>query len=411
VASEHPEWQFVLLGGVFEIDVSTLEALPNVHLLGQQPYELIPLYLYHFDVCIIPFKINEITNATDPVKLYEYLSVGKPVVATMMPEVQVYSDVVYLAHGPTEFGHRIEEALADLDPKSVERRISVARQHTWAERWERIDAAIRSVTPRASIILVTFNSVEHTKLCLTSVLANTDDPSYEVIVVDNGSTDGTIGYLRHISREHPRIRVILNGANFGFAAANNIGLAEATGDVLILLNNDTLVTRGWLTRLRAYLADEKNGLVGPVSNFVGNEARVEVPYTTYDELETWVREYTDAHTGKAFDIKMLAMFCLAMRRDTFEKIGPLDEQFGIGMFEDDDYAIRARQAGYRVVCAEGAFVHHFGQASFGKLIPTGDYQDLWDRNQRLFEKKWGTAWEAHQGRAEESSAEGDGAGG
>jgi len=86
-----------------------------------------------------------------------------------------------------------------------------------------------------------------------------------------------------------------------------------------------------------------------------------------------------------------------MRRDAFEKIGPLDEGFTIGMFEDDDYAKRAREAGYRVVCTEESFVHHAGQAAFKKLIETGEYQAVWDRNRAYYESKWGR-WNSHKHR-------------
>jgi GT2 family glycosyltransferase len=83
-----------------------------------------------------------------------------------------------------------------------------------------------------------------------------------------------------------------------------------------------------------------------------------------------------------------------MRREVFDEIGELDEAFGIGMFEDDDYCRRIQSAGYRTVCAEDSFVHHYGQASFKKLIDSGEYQAIWDRNQAYFEKKWG-AWTPH----------------
>jgi hypothetical protein len=90
------------------------------------------------------------------------------------------------------------------------------------------------------------------------------------------------------------------------------------------------------------------------------------------------------------------MFCLAMRRDAYERIGPLDQQFGIGMFEDDDYAMRARAAGYRVVCAQDCFVHHFGKASFGVLAANGTYGDLFHTNRRRFEAKWNLTWQPHK---------------
>jgi GT2 family glycosyltransferase len=88
---------------------------------------------------------------------------------------------------------------------------------------------------------------------------------------------------------------------------------------------------------------------------------------------------------------MLAMYCLAMRRQVFEEIGPLDEQFGIGMFEDDDYSLRAQKKGYRVICVEDVFIHHYGRSSFSRLNEE-DYRRLFDENRRRFETKWNTTW-------------------
>jgi hypothetical protein len=86
------------------------------------------------------------------------------------------------------------------------------------------------------------------------------------------------------------------------------------------------------------------------------------------------------------------------RRDTYRRLGPFDEQFGLGMFEDDDYAMRLREAGLRMMVAEDTLVHHFGEAAFGALVPTGEYGELFQENRRRFETKWGTTWEGHQQR-------------
>jgi glycosyltransferase involved in cell wall biosynthesis len=110
LAKERPHCTFLLLGDVF-VDVSDLKSLPNVHLLGRKPHEEMPLYLYHFDVCLIPFKINKITHAVDPVKFYEYISAGKPVVATSIIELLHYKDYLYLAETHDEFLEKVDLAL------------------------------------------------------------------------------------------------------------------------------------------------------------------------------------------------------------------------------------------------------------------------------------------------------------
>jgi hypothetical protein len=101
------------------------------------------------------------------------------------------------------------------------------------------------------------------------------------------------------------------------------------------------------------------------------------------------------HAGQSFEIRMPAMFCLALRRDAYGRIGPLDERFEVGLLEDDDFARRAQLAGYRLVCADDTFVHHFGQGSFGKLVPTGEYTRLLEANQRRYQEKWGEGWKPY----------------
>ena len=396
LARERPGYHFVLLGGVFDVDVEPLRALPNVSLLGQQPYSAMPQYLYHFDVCLIPFKVNATTEATDPVKLYEYLSAGKPVVATALPELDSCREHVYLAADKDAFLVELDRAAAEDDPDREEKRRRFAAEHTWADRYRRIRAALTEAAAPVSIVVVTYNNVHLTELCLESILRNTHEPRYEVIVVDNGSSDGTPRYLRHMTALHPEIRAIFNAENLGFPKANNQGIALSRGQHLVLLNNDTIVPAGWLTLLLRHLRDPAVGLVGPVTNFAGNEAKVDVPYRTWDEMEQFAAECAWRYDGQIADITMLAMFCVAMRRDLYDSVGPLDERFGIGMFEDDDYAQRVRAAGHRVVCARDAFVHHVGQAAFRQLIARGEYDALFARNRRAYESKWNIEWKRHQ---------------
>jgi GT2 family glycosyltransferase len=393
VAAQRPQVSFVVIGGVFDVDVRALEQLPNVHLLGQQPYARMPAYLRDFDVCLIPFVVSEITAATDPVKFYEYISLGKPVVSTQMPELAQYDDLLYHAGDEADFLRKLDLALAEDDEVMRARRVATARANTWTARAGTMLAAIRNAQPRVSIVIVSYNNVELTRLCLESVLRNSMHPNVEVLVVDNASKDGSVDYLQQF--DGSRVRVLFNQENTGFAAANNQALRVATGDYIVLLNNDTVVPRGWLPRLVRHLNDPEVGLTVAVTNFSGNESRITVPYTDIEDMPAFAESYMREHDGERFDIRVAAMYCVGMRRDVFDRLGPLDEEFAIGMFEDDDYSHRARLAGLRVVCAEDVYVHHFGQASFAKLDRT-TYDALWQRNQAYFETKWGVRWQPHQ---------------
>ena len=245
----------------------------------------------------------------------------------------------------------------------------------------------------ASVVVVTYNNLSLTKLCVASIFANTAGEAYELIVVDNASTDGTPDYLRTLAATNQHVRVILNNDNRGFAPANNQGLKHAAGNVLVLLNNDTIVPPGWLTRLSRHASDPAVGLIGPVTNRIGNEAEIEVKYRTYGEFLDEAASRASNEAGRRLAIPTPCMFCLAMRRQTWEQLGPLDERYERGLFEDDDYAERARAAGLETACAEDVLVHHFGEASFGALYETREHNAIFEANRRRFEAKWGRAWQ------------------
>ncbi len=258
--------------------------------------------------------------------------------------------------------------------------------------------------PRASIVVVSFNSLAFTRLCVESVLANTGEPPFELIVVDNASGDGSCEYLEEMAERDARVRLLANEENAGFPAACNQGLAAARGEMLVLLNSDTIVAPGWLTGLEAHL-DTGAGLVGPVTNRIGNEAEVPVSYETYGDFLREAAARGTKRRGEAIEIPTLTMFCLALRRAAWDGIGALDESFGVGTLEDDDYSQRARRAGLRLLCAEDVLVHHFGEGSFGKLFGDGSYSRLLDRNRQQFERKWGEAWQPYQRRQTPEYAE------
>jgi len=252
--------------------------------------------------------------------------------------------------------------------------------------------------PGVSVVVLTRDKLPLTRLCVESLYRKTEYPYFELIVADNASEDGTRAYLEGLQSFLPNFHVIFNKGNEGFARANNQGILRSFSDYVVLLNNDTIVTRGWLSRLISYLdRDPSVGMVGPVTNSAGNEQMILATYTSLEELEAFASERMRAHAGQSLEVKMLGMFCVAMRRGLVDQVGLLDERFGLGNFEDDDYSRRTKLCGYKMICAEDVFIHHFGKGTMGDLGDTG-YFELFEHNRRQFEDKWDVKWHPHRMR-------------
>jgi GT2 family glycosyltransferase len=398
IAKNRPNWKIVLIGNCTNIDINEFRKFSNIDLLGEKSYDELISYLKNFDVCLIPFMSdNNLIKATNPVKFYEYLSAGKPVVATKIPELMKYKDnYVYLADNNEEFLSNIEKAINENDKKRQEERINFAKQNDWTNKAKMIIENINHIFPLVSIVIVSYNNKSLIQGCIESIFLKTAYPKYELIIIDNNSDDETKDYLKEIQNLHSKIKVIFNETNEGFAKANNKGIKLSKGKYIILLNNDTIVTKGWISWLIKYLERDKNlKLVGPVTNSIGNEAKINVDYTDINQLDEFVNKYTfDNLNIINTEISVLAMFCIAFEKDLINEIGYLDEKFIYGMFEDDDFSFRIKNNGYKIACVEDAFIHHYGGASFKKLS-NEKYIEIFNKNRKIFEEKWGIKWVPH----------------
>jgi len=395
MAAAHPDWDFVLVGDVSAADMAWASAYSNIHFLGEQAYVELPAYLHAFDVCIIPFLVTDLTLCTNPVKIYEYLAAGKPVVAVNLPEVALLADQVHVATSHEDFLRLLPVAMAEAgDPELAQRRANWAKNQSWAQRADDLVQCVSSVLPKVSVVVLCYNNLEFTKACLSSLSLYSGYTNLELVIVDNGSTDGTPEFLRQFAEARQDVKLVLNQANLGFAAGNNAGLAAASGDYLILLNNDTYVTPGWILPLIRHL--QRNaalGLIGPVTNNIGNEARIDIDYADMAQMQEAAWRYTSVHAGKSLAVDTIAFFCVAMPRAVYAKVGGLDEDFKFGFFEDDDYCRRVRAAGYRIAIADDCFVHHHLSATFDALGAERK-QEIFEANKRVYEAKWGS-WQPH----------------
>ena len=388
-AQLRPGWRFEIAGAREgrNRDVSRFPA--NVVFLGERPFAEMPQVRGRFDVEMIPFRLGPLTHATDPVKLYEALAAGRGVAATRMAALEPLAErgLVRLAGSAQELVAALEQA-ASAGPEEIARRRAFARQNTWAARAEELSRRLTELWPLVSILVVTHDGLPWTRMCLESLDRRTDWPRFDVIVADNASTDGTREWLGDEERQG-RLLAVMLPENRGFAGGVNAAAAHAHGEYLCLLNNDTIVTRGWLSSLVRHLEKDPDlGMVGPSTNEIANESRVDVGYRELPQLDSWARAFTRARAGKIDPIPMLAMFCVLLRRSVFQRIGPLDERFEIGMFEDDDYARRLNAAGLRLAVARDSFVHHAGRGTF-RTLPDEEYRRIFRENRRRYEEKWG----------------------
>ncbi|AZN42791.1 glycosyltransferase family 2 protein [Paenibacillus albus] len=236
-----------------------------------------------------------------------------------------------------------------------------------------------------SIIIPTFNGLALLKEAIDAIRQYTDKTQtpYEVIVVDNGSTDGTCGWCMEAA-----VPCLSLPRNIGFPAACNMGLRIASGDFLMLLNNDVTVSAGWLPALLKTLnAREDIGIVGPVTNYVSGRQQVDYPFETMEEFHLAAADALVREAGRTEPMYRLVGFCMLFKRSMYERIGELDERFSPGHYEDDDYSLRARMHGYNLLMCNDVFVHHKGSVSFKRKDPA-ELQKLVERNRSLFIAKW-----------------------
>lgn len=238
-----------------------------------------------------------------------------------------------------------------------------------------------------SVIVLAHNQWVQTELCLQSIARHTPEP-HEIIVIDNGSTDETAERLRSMTEKRDNLTVVRNRGNRGFAAGNNQGIALARGEYVLLLNNDTIVTEGWLGRMLAVFQQHPDtGIVGPMSNYVsGLQLVPEVGYKTFDGIDDFAIRWAQEHRGQSFPINRVVGFCLLARRAVVQRIGGLDESYGTGNFEDDDFCLRATLAGFHARIAKDVFIHHTGSQTF--IHAKIDYRASLHRNWELFKAKW-----------------------
>lgn len=259
--------------------------------------------------------------------------------------------------------------------------------------------------PDLSIITVNWKVADLVRRMLRSIADETKGISYEIFVVDNASGDAMNEVVEEFKKDNPdtNLRFIANDRNLGFAAANNLGIREARGRYVVLLNPDTELREDALTTMVKWLDEHPDvGIAGP--KLLNPDGSVQASVRAFPMISDQVlvllklhhamrnlstlRRYfaTDFDYGKTQDADQLMGAALFIRRDVFAKIGLLDEAYFI-WFEEVDFCFRAKQAGERVMYVSSARIVHYGGESFSKAL-TLMKQKYFNASMRTYFRKY-----------------------
>ncbi len=235
---------------------------------------------------------------------------------------------------------------------------------------------------KCDIIVLTWNQREIIKTFVESFLANTS-VICRLIIVDNGSTDGTNDFLLSLKDTETCIfKVILNRENRGFVGGMNQGIQISSSPYVCLANNDLVFTKGWLEEIiSVFEKDERIGVLNPNSNNLGACPAAEV------SVETFATSLKEKYRNVFSEMPFCIGFCMFIRREVIEKVGGLSEEFYPIFFEDTDYSMKASKAGYLIGVAKASYVWHKEHASFTRMGKKR--QEFFDKNKETFKRKWG----------------------
>jgi len=230
---------------------------------------------------------------------------------------------------------------------------------------------------KCDIIIPVWNQYELTKECVEYIMKNTFYP-FNLILIDNGSDSRTRYYLEGMQKNKEKnIKVIRNEKNLGFIKAVNQGLKESRADYVCIMNNDTKPGAGWLSELVSFAQKQPDiGLLNPLCN--GHAPRG----LTINE---YANKVSRENKGRYMEMNQCQGFCMLIKRGLIEKIGYMDERFGIGGFDDTDYSMRAHKAGYRSACLHSSYVFHEEHKSFDNM---GKRKKIQAGSEKAYFKKW-----------------------
>lgn len=240
--------------------------------------------------------------------------------------------------------------------------------------------------PEVTICVLAYNRLEKTRRCVESILAYTQGITYELLLVDNGSNDGTLEYFQSLLCPCKKILHITK--NLGAQYATNLAMRSFSGRYFALVVNDAVVTKNWLSNLlRCFESDPKIGMVTPGASNVSNLQEIPLPFSSYDEMQQKAAAHNQSDPRKWEQRVRLVAIIFLLKREVVDLIG-LDDPGFFHDFEEDDLSVRVRRAGYKLMVCMDTFIHHDHDFRHGEDKNQAQFQASIEAGRKNFMDKY-----------------------
>jgi len=357
---------------------------PNVHLLGGKKIEELPAYLAHSDVGLLPFLPGKISDAVSPIKIFEYLFSGTPVVATKLPEIVDYPGVS-IADSSDEFSSLCR--VVNFSEKLMQENDRFIFENSWFSRLDKIVTFGRNVDFKntTSVIILIHNNRSIIGRCLESLLFHCAHYLREVIVVDNASVDGGADF---VEENFPSVTIIRNPVN-GCSSGRNLGAKVASGEFLAFFDSDQWVTSSSCFReaLSILNRDANVGAIGWAAGWF-DAGREHLGGMITDCCPNRAMNDDAVRYGYRSDIGYLGTGGLFVPKSVFDATEGFDVAYDPTCFEDADLSFQIKKLGFDVCYRDLTGIRHQPHQTTKASSGSDAYRKLFKRNSEYFKKKW-----------------------
>ena len=384
LAIMNPRISINLIGDYHTILDIVHNAPKNIHFLGLKPQDSLPSYLYYSDFAILPFKNDNIGKYVSPLKIFEYISMGKKVIATSLPDILGYPNVVY-ADSLNDWNNALESDFLDEDVA-----YKFALNNNWYSRISELLLNLykdlnKDIThyfnEKLSVVVLNYNNMNVIFRCIDTLIEYRERYNYEIVVVDNGSKDGSYEKLLEKYSKKSYVKVLRNTKN-GCSSGRNLGVLNASGQYIMFLDSDEWITnKYWLDNYLSimYKLGDKT-VVGWGAGWFNKKGYA------YHVVDSFPFRYLPPEFIATNDIGYLATCGFIINKDFFNEIGTFDVFYDPTCYEDTDLSLAVRHNGGEIYYSRYLGVGHLPHQT--TKSGTKAHEELIFKKGNYFVNKW-----------------------